>query len=158
MTTRRMTDSSIGAGGGGAVVRFQDDEPIAIRPGELWVESDGTASFINANDYLSKVDASAQFALRTPYVSASPNYNILGQLWVNADNNELFVFDGTNFTLAGGAGAKGGGNDKVFFENDQIITTDYTITTGKNAMSAGPVTINDSVTITIPASSVWTIV
>jgi len=157
MTTRRITDSSIGAGGGGAVVRFQDDEPIAIRPGELWVESDGTASFINANDYLSKVDASAQFALRTPYISASPNYNIIGQLWVNSDNNELFVFDGTDFALAGGAGAKGGGNDKVFFENDQVITENYEITTGKNAGSFGSITINDGVTVTIPQSSVWTI-
>ncbi len=158
MTTRRMTDSSIGAGGGGAVVRFQDDEPIAIRPGELWVESDGTASFINANDYLSKVDASAQFALRTPYLSASPNYNILGQLWVNATNNELYVFDGTNFTLAGGAGARGGGNDKIFFENDQIVTEDYEITTNKNAGSFGSITIDDGVTVEIPQDSTWTIV
>jgi len=158
MTTRRITDSSIGAGGGGAVVRFQDDEPIAIRPGELWVESDGTSSLINANDYLTKVDASAQFALRTPYLSASPNYNIVGQLWVNADNNELFVFDGTNFTLAGGAGAKGGGNDKVFFENDIEITEDYEITTNKNAGTFGPVTIDDGATVTVGPGSVWTIV
>lgn len=54
--------------------------------------------------------------------------------------------------------AKGGGNDKIFFENDQVVTSDYTITQGKNAMSAGDITINDGVLVTAPPGSVWTIV
>lgn len=54
--------------------------------------------------------------------------------------------------------AKGGGNDKIFFENDQVVTADYTITAGKNAMSAGDITINDGVLVTAPPGSVWTIV
>ena len=54
--------------------------------------------------------------------------------------------------------AKGGGNDKIFFENDQVVTSDYTITQGKNAMSAGDITINDGVLVTTPPGSVWTIV
>lgn len=54
--------------------------------------------------------------------------------------------------------AKGGGSDRVFFENDQVVTSNYTITAGKNAMSAGDVTINNGVTVTIPDGSVWTIV
>lgn len=55
-------------------------------------------------------------------------------------------------------GATGGGNDKIFFENDQVITTSYTLTTNKNAMTAGPVTINDGVTVTVPSGSTWTII
>jgi len=43
------------------------------------------------------------------------------------------------------------------FENAQIITEDYTITTGNNAMSAGPITIADGVDVTIPDGSTWTI-
>ena len=43
------------------------------------------------------------------------------------------------------------------FENAQIITEDYTITDGNNAMSAGPITIADGVDVTIPDSSTWTI-
>ena len=54
--------------------------------------------------------------------------------------------------------ARGGGNDKIFFENDQVVTSNYTITTGKNAMSAGNITINDGVVVTAPTNSVWTIV
>jgi hypothetical protein len=47
------------------------------------------------------------------------------------------------------AGATGGGSDQVFYENDQTVTTDYTITNGKNAMVAGPLTINSGVTVTV---------
>jgi hypothetical protein len=54
--------------------------------------------------------------------------------------------------------ARGGGNDKIFFENDQVVTSNYTITAGKNAMSAGNITINDGVVVTTPTGSVWTIV
>jgi hypothetical protein len=54
--------------------------------------------------------------------------------------------------------ARGGGNDKIFFENDQVVTSNYTITAGKNAMSAGNITINDGVVVTTPSGSVWTIV
>ena len=54
--------------------------------------------------------------------------------------------------------AKGGGNDKIFFENDQVVTSNYTITSGKNAMSAGDITINDGVDVTLPSGSTWTIV
>jgi len=51
----------------------------------------------------------------------------------------------------------GAGSDKVFYENDQNVTTNYTITTGKNAMSAGPITLDPGVTVTIPSGSEWSI-
>lgn len=54
--------------------------------------------------------------------------------------------------------AKGGGNDKIFFENDQVVTSNYTVTPGKNAMSAGDITINNGVDVTLPSGSTWTIV
>ena len=55
-------------------------------------------------------------------------------------------------------GAVGGTGNYVFWENDTVVSADYTITSGKNAGSFGPVTINSGVTVTIPASSTWTIV
>ena len=47
---------------------------------------------------------------------------------------------------------------EVFYENPTTVTVDYTITTNKNAMSAGPITINSGVTITVPNGSTWTVV
>jgi hypothetical protein len=59
---------------------------------------------------------------------------------------------------AAAAGATGGGTNKIFWENDQSVTTNYTITSSKNAGSFGPVTINSGVTVTVPSGSVWTVV
>lgn len=61
-------------------------------------------------------------------------------------------------TAGSGAGAVGGGTDKVFYENDRIITTNYTLTIGKNAITAGPVTINTGITVTIPTGANWAVV
>jgi len=59
---------------------------------------------------------------------------------------------------SGGVGATGGGTDAVFHENDQAVTTNYTLTAGKNAMSAGIITINTGVTVTVPTGANWVIV
>ena len=54
--------------------------------------------------------------------------------------------------------ATGGGTDEVFFENMQTVTTNYTLTTGRNAVSAGPVSINSGVTVTVPSGASWVVV
>jgi hypothetical protein len=59
---------------------------------------------------------------------------------------------------AGGGGATGGGTDAIFYENGQNVTTDYTITGSKNSMSAGPITIDNGVTVTVGDGETWTVV
>ena len=44
------------------------------------------------------------------------------------------------------------------YENTQTVTVSYTITANNNAMSAGPITIDTGVTVTIPTGSTWTVV
>ena len=56
--------------------------------------------------------------------------------------------DGSNLTGVA-AGAVGGGSDEIFYENGQTVTTSYTITNNKNAMAAGPITINSGATVTV---------
>jgi len=68
-----------------------------------------------------------------------------------------FAGDGSSLTGIS-AGATGGGSDEIFYENGQNVTTDYTITNGKNAMSAGPITIDSGVTVTVGAGETLTIV
>lgn len=55
-------------------------------------------------------------------------------------------------------GATGAGTDRVFYENDQTVNTSYTITTNKNAMTAGPITIANGASVSVPSGSTWTIV
>jgi len=67
-----------------------------------------------------------------------------------------------NWVVAGGGGGGGGsdvhGTYAGIVENDILLTMDYTITAGKNGMSAGPITIEDGTTITVPDGSTWTVV
>ena len=74
-------------------------------------------------------------------------------------NSTLGQFEG--YTTAWGAiggGATGGGSDTWAVEHDNTITTSYTIGTGKNVISAGPLTVNSGATVTVPSGSTWTIV
>ena len=56
-----------------------------------------------------------------------------------------------------GGGATGGGGDQVFYENELTVTANYTLTTARNAMSTGPITINSGVTVTVPTDQRWVI-
>jgi hypothetical protein len=75
-------------------------------------------------------------------------------------NTSLTRFEGWNGSAwsAVGGGATGGGTDDIFIENGQTVTTNYTITTNKNAMSAGPITIASGITVTVPSGSTWVVV
>jgi hypothetical protein len=75
-------------------------------------------------------------------------------------NSDLTSFEGYNGSAWGsiGGGASGGGSDGVFYENDQTVTTNYTLTSNKNAMSTGPITIDSGVTVTIPTGSRWVVI
>lgn len=73
-------------------------------------------------------------------------------------NEELAQFEGYGVAGWGGVGgASGGGGNPFVYENDSVVTVDYEITTGKNAVSVGPLTIADGVTVTVPVNSVWVI-
>tara|TARA_B100000131_G_scaffold156740_1_gene152065 strand:- start:2576 stop:5920 length:3345 start_codon:yes stop_codon:yes gene_type:complete len=55
------------------------------------------------------------------------------------------------------AGATGGGNDAIFHENEHTVTTNYTISSGKNAVSAGDISINNNISVTVPANRSWVV-
>jgi hypothetical protein len=44
------------------------------------------------------------------------------------------------------------------YENNATISANYTIGTGNNAVSAGPITINSGVVVTVPSGSTWVVV
>ena len=75
-------------------------------------------------------------------------------------NTTLNQFEGYSNSAWGavGGGATGGGADQVFIENDQTVTTNYTISTNKNAVSAGTVTINSGISVTVPSGARWVVV
>ena len=66
-----------------------------------------------------------------------------------AGNKDVFVTYRAERSVIGGMG---------YVENAATITQNSTINAGNNAMSAGPITINSGVSVTIPSGSRWAIV
>lgn len=74
-------------------------------------------------------------------------------------NTTLNQFEGYGSAWGSiGGGATGGGSDRVFVETGQNVTSSYTLSTGYNAVSAGPVTVASGITVTIPSGAAWSIV
>ena len=47
---------------------------------------------------------------------------------------------------------------KGLYEHEHTIDANYCITSGSNAMSAGPITISSGISVTVPTGSTWVIV
>ena len=70
-----------------------------------------------------------------------------------------FRGDGSQLTnLPASAPVGGSSSNKVFFENDKVVSVNYQITSTKNAMTAGPVSVNAGIAVTVPSGCSWTIV
>jgi hypothetical protein len=46
---------------------------------------------------------------------------------------------------------------KGLYEHSNTIAANYTIGSGNNAMSAGPITIDSGVSVTVPSGSRWVV-
>jgi len=70
-------------------------------------------------------------------------------------NSTLTAFEGYNGSAWGsvGGGATGGVGNEMFYENDQAVSASYTIPANRNAMTTGPITVNNGVTVTISDGS-----
>ena len=99
------------------------------------------------------------------YIRGGTSASFTTGVEIEAGSSALVAWDSTispsgDFikVAGGGGGASGTGGDQIFFENDLTVTGSYTIPTGKNAGTFGPVSINSGVTVTVPSGSVWTVV
>ena len=71
----------------------------------------------------------------------------------------LPAISGANLTnLPPSAPVGGASTNQVFFENDKLVEVGYQITSTKNAMSAGPISISAGIAVTVPSGCSWTIV
>jgi len=78
---------------------------------------------------------------------------------VGAGSSAICAWNGSDFVkISGSGGATGGGADQIFYENGQIVNTNYTITTNNNAGTFGPITIASGITVTVPTGSTWSVV
>ena len=111
-----------------------------------------TATSANATYYPAFVENSSSTTGEIIRVDAGLSYNPSTNLLTAGS------FSGDGSALTGiQAGATGGGNDAIFHENEHTVTTNYTITSGKNAVSAGDISINNNISVTVPANRSWVV-
>jgi hypothetical protein len=85
-----------------------------------------------------------------------PTSPVNGQIRYNTTTAQFEGYQGGAWGQLGG-GATGAGGDEVFQENSLIVTTSYTLSTSKNAMSVGPITINSGAVVTVPSGARWVV-
>jgi hypothetical protein len=49
------------------------------------------------------------------------------------------------------------GGSSVIVESQQVINQNYTLTAGYNGMTAGPVEVAATFSVTVPANAIWLI-
>ena len=90
------------------------------------------------------------------FVSDGTEVGTFGSSGITAS---AFVGDGSGLTnLPSSGGTVGPGNEQLFVEAENQIDADFATTTGKNYISAGPLTIASGVVLTITSGSTMTFV
>ena len=129
---------------------------IAIGTNQIYKDAAGKVGIGTASPAVTLAVSATDAVLVPVGTTAQRPTGASGYLRFNSTITQFEGFNGTVWSSVGG-GATGGGADQVFIENSLIVTTNYTITTGKNAMSTGPITINSGVTVTIPTGARWVV-
>ena len=128
------------------------------------VHPSGTVTNI-VNDNLGNVaignnlTVSGTGALTVPVgtTAQEPSTPAAGMLRFNSTTTSFEGYNGFAWAPVGG-GATGAGGDQIFYNTGQTVTTNYTIPTGQNSGTFGPITIAAGVTVTVPAGSTWSVV
>ena len=92
--------------------------------------------------------------------SALPSNPDVGDVYWDSDEGNPYIYydDGnTQQWVALVASAGGSGGSTVIVENQQVIASDYTLTTGTNGHAVGPIEISNGVSVTVPANATWVI-
>jgi hypothetical protein len=133
---------------------------VLLSPGDDYTTTTNTVTLASGaalNDVLVVV-AFASFNVADTYTQAQADALFIEDP-ASKSADQVLSYDGSGWVASdAAAGATGAGGDKVFWENGQSVTTDYTITSGQNAGTFGPVSIDSGVTVTVNSGSVWVVV
>ncbi len=121
---------------------------------QMFFDADGITLQLQNNLRFADANSSHYIALKAPS-TVSSNVTLTLPATDTPVAGYALVSNGSG-TLSWGVA--GGASNGVFWENNQTISSNYTITDGKNAGSFGPITIASGVTVTVGSGETWTVV
>lgn len=162
MNTNKIVNLVAGNVAGDAVEYTQATSAVAITGGAIDGTPIGTTT--RSSGKFTSLEASGAVSFTGTGVMLIPKGTTAqrplspanGEMRYNTDTGQFEGYQGGAWGQLGG-GATGGGGDEVFVENSTTVTTSYTLTTGKNAMSVGPIQIDSGATITVPSGQRWVV-
>jgi len=132
--------------------------------GRITAASNGTAAdtdkIVEGNSEAEVVDTGSDGHFKvTTEGSERVRVGPAGQVGIAGGNH---VTSGLVLTSGGSSAAvswqdAAAGATGVILENQQAISSNYTLTTNYNGLSVGPVTIQNSIAVTVPNGAVWMI-
>jgi hypothetical protein len=111
------------------------------------VNSTGIESFTPLNGIPGGFVGSSGLSVRIVFIAAGNTWNWIQYFPNDPEDRYANVVDG----------ATGAGPDKIFFQNDQVVTTSYAIPSGKNASTTGTIEVPVGIDVTVSANSTWVI-
>lgn len=141
--------ASVSSSGSGSGVTVSSTAPSSPSNGDLWYDStNGHLKVYLASDVKWVPARTNVFTQNT-----TPSGDVFeGDIWYNATDEVFSIYIGgsTNAWI------------EIFSpspiaETSQVINSNYTLSSGKNGHSVGPVEVSSSVTVTIPNNAVWLI-
>lgn len=160
-----------GAIGGGGGFEISTTPPVSPIVGDTYWDSDEGTAYIYYDDgvtsqWVPLVPSTSGGGAGFEVATTPPASPSAGNTYWDSDEGNAYIYydDGVDsqwvplVPSTPPKNATGGGTDEVFFENMQTVNTSYTLTTGRNAMSAGPITVSSGVSVTIPSGQSWVIV
>jgi hypothetical protein len=147
---------SVSASAGNVTISLPDDVALTGTPTSTTASVDtnttqiATTAFVVGQGYLKSSTASSTYQpLDGDLTSIAGLTGTSGLLKKTAANTYTLDTTPTYPT--------GSGSNRLFYENDQIVTENYTINENKNVGSFGPITIATDVIVTIPSGCAWQI-
>ena len=116
-----------------------------------------TVATVNGSAVVAKTAATGSGVLPVGTTAQRDGSPSNGYMRYNSTTGGFEGYSGSAWGSIGG-GAGGAGGAAIFYENGQTVTTSYELTASTNAMSAGPITINAGVTVTVPSGGNWVVV
>jgi microcystin-dependent protein len=133
---------------------------------------EGTISAVNVQAAIAELDSETQASLALKQNNLPSQTGQAGQFlttngsaldWAEVDalplqtghSGEFLTTDGTDPSWVA---VQANSTSFGLFEHAANIAANYTIGTGNNAISGGPVTVDNGVSVTVPSGSVWSIV